>query len=109
MGLEGKLLISRKIIVVNKESISIDQDLTKRQKFEHIRNVSQAEKGATQGSRTEKQKIVCMRVIALLAMVSDRDHEPGKTARFCSSLSNYKGHVRRTDSVYWFLGKQSIP
>ena len=29
MGIEGKLLVSRKNIVVNKESIGIDKDLTK--------------------------------------------------------------------------------
>ena len=29
MGIEGKLLVSRKNIVVNKESIGIDNDLTK--------------------------------------------------------------------------------
>ena len=29
MGIEGKVLVSRKNIVVNKESISIDNDLTK--------------------------------------------------------------------------------
>ena len=44
MGIEGKLLVSRKNIVVNKESIGIDNDFNKRPKYEHIQNVLQAEK-----------------------------------------------------------------
>ena len=67
MGIEGKLLVSRKNIVVNKESIGIDNDLTKDRNRNTFERIASGERAAP-GSRTEKQIIVCVRVIAFLAM-----------------------------------------
>ena len=58
-------MVSRKNIVVSKDSIGIDKDLTKDQNLNTL--IASGERTAP-GSRTEKQEIVCIRVIALLAM-----------------------------------------
>ena len=48
-------------------------------------------------------------IVTFAKKVSDRDLEPEKRQlSFFSSLSSFKGHVRRTDSVYRFLGIRSI-
>ena len=67
MGIEGKLLVSRKNIVVSKDSIGIDKDLKKDRNLNTFKMYCNGERAAP-GSRTEKQEIVCMRVIAWLAM-----------------------------------------
>ena len=57
----GKLLVSRKNIVVSKDSIGIDKDLTKEPKFEHIQNVLQAEKDQRQvPGQKSKKSFVCV-------------------------------------------------
>ena len=71
MGTEGKLLVSRKNIVVSKDSIGIDKDLTKDRNLNTFKMYCKRRRSSP-GSRTEKQEIVCMRVIALLAMLLNR-------------------------------------
>ena len=67
MDIEGKLLVSRKNIVVSKDSIAIDKDLTKDRNLNTFKMYCYRRKSSP-GSRTEKQEIVCMRVIVLLAI-----------------------------------------
>ena len=45
MGIEGKLLVSRKNIVVNKESIGIDNDLTKDRNMNTFKTYCKRRKG----------------------------------------------------------------
>ena len=74
MGIEGKLLVSRKNIVVNKESIGIDNDLTKDRNMNTFKTYCKRRKSGARFPDRKAKLIVCVRVIALLAMLKYMHH-----------------------------------
>ena len=68
MGIEGKLLVSRKNIVVNKESIGIDNDLTQDRNMNTFKTYCKRRKSGARFPDRKANHRLCVRVIALLAM-----------------------------------------
>ena len=65
MGIEGKLLVSRKNIVVNKESIGIDKDLTKDRNMDTFKTYCKRRKsGARFPDRKAKNGLCACHCIA---------------------------------------------